>query len=79
MSDVADAKGIAPLIGCKPRYIVDEVSKRPGFPTPVKFRPLMWPIAKVIEWRDNLSPVSQPIRRRSRRNTAKATRGSDAR
>ncbi len=64
-----DAAQAAAEFGCSERQMVDRVSKRPGFPQPTKFRPLLWVAWKVIEFRDS-SPALPPVRRRSSRSKA---------
>ena len=49
---LVDAKGAAPHFGCCPKHFVDRVSKQPGFPQPIKWRPLVWVEAKVLAFRD---------------------------
>lgn len=61
---VIEAKEAADLFKCSERHMVDRVSKRPGFPPPIKLRPLVWVEWRVIEFRDNLSPACRPARRR---------------
>ena len=51
--DTVDAKEAAPLFGYKPRHFVDVVCKQPGFPEPIKLRPLVWVKWRVIEFRDS--------------------------
>lgn len=75
---VITAKEAAPLLGCVPRTLVDDISKRPGFPPPVSRKPLTWAKWRILEWRDS-SPVLPLVRRRSRCSKASAKQGSDAR
>jgi hypothetical protein len=65
---LVNASEAAALFGCSERHLVDRVCKRPGFPHPVKLRPLLWAEWRVLEYRD-LTPVLPPVRRRSRRST----------
>ena len=51
-ADLVDAKEAARHFGCSARHMVDWVSKQPGFPQPVKWRPLVWVEAKVLAFRD---------------------------
>jgi predicted DNA-binding transcriptional regulator AlpA len=64
---LVDAHEAAALFGCSERHMVDRVCKRPGFPSPVKLRPLLWAEWRVLEYRDT-TPVLPPVRRRSRRS-----------
>ena len=52
MNRTLDAKEAAPLFRCSPRHFVDRVSKQPGFPQPIKWRPLVWVESKVLAFRD---------------------------
>lgn len=57
------------LFNCSGRYFVDVVSKSPGFPEPIKLRPLTWLEPEVRQWRD-FNPASRRVRRLRRCNKA---------
>lgn len=65
---LVSATEAAALFGCSERHMVDRVCKQPGFPDPIKLRPLLWVEWRVLDYRDTFSRVSQPVRRRSRRS-----------
>lgn len=60
--DTVDANEAAELFRCSPRHLVDRVSKQPGFPKPIKLRPLVWVAWRVLEFRD--ATGDPPVRRR---------------
>ncbi len=57
-----DAATVAPMFGCKPEHVRDDISKEPGFPAPVNRRPLMWPLGLVREYQ--IIRASRQARRR---------------
>ena len=61
---LVSATEAAAYFGCSERHMVDRVSKAPGFPEPIKLRPLLWVEWRVLEYRDSFSRASRPVRRR---------------
>lgn len=61
--DVVTAEQVAPWFNCSTRQVVDRLSKEPGFPLPIKRRPLTWTRGKVLEYREAIQ-VGRQARRR---------------
>lgn len=46
-----DAKGVGAIIGCKPRYVLERLSKRSDFPIPTRRGHPRWKRSEVYAWK----------------------------
>lgn len=58
-----DAKGVAKLLGCQPRTVLEDYALRPDFPERIKRRPAAWVAGEVVEWRES-HRAERRVRRR---------------
>lgn len=73
-----DAAGVAEILGCQPRTVLERYACLPDFPPRFAYKPAQWIARDILAYRETLK-VGRPSRRRLSGSKSSVSAGHDGR